>query len=259
MRILVTNDDGLFADGLVIAEDIARDLAGPDGDVWVAAPESEKSGVSHAISYTAPTRLTEHGPRRFAVDGTPADCVIVALNDLMPEPPDLVISGVNRGHNMAEDAVYSGTVGGAMEGALQGVRSIALSQSYTMDPSGPADRWDPAKAVGLDIVRRVLKAPWSRDIFYNVNFPAVPPDRIKGVRVGPQGRRAGSPFDCEPFTSPNKRRYHWLAHTLRNDTAPADSDAGLVMAGWVAVTPMRPDLTAPDLLEGARAAMETAP
>lgn len=136
MRILVTNDDGISAPGLKVAEAIAAELAGPDGEVWVVAPAFEQSGVSHCVSYIRPMRLEKLDERRYAVEGSPADCVLAAIGSILSEtPPDLVISGVNRGHNVADDTLYSGTIGGAMEGALHGIRSVALSQYY-----GPGSR-----------------------------------------------------------------------------------------------------------------------
>ncbi|RMH42558.1 MAG: stationary phase survival protein SurE, partial [Alphaproteobacteria bacterium] len=126
MRILVTNDDGINAPGLKVAEAIAEELAGPDGEVWTVAPAFEQSGVAHAISYTHPTMIAELGPRRFAAEGSPADCVLAGIHDVLEgRPIDLVISGVNRGNNAAENTLYSGTVGGAMEAALQGLRAVA--------------------------------------------------------------------------------------------------------------------------------------
>ncbi len=123
MRILVTNDDGIIAPGLAVAEDIAAEIAGPDGEVWVVAPDFERSGVSHAISYTSPMRMTQHGERRYSVDGFPADCILVGLGVILKDtPPDLVIAGVNRGHNVAEDVVYSGTAGAAMAGPRPNAR-----------------------------------------------------------------------------------------------------------------------------------------
>ena len=256
MRILVTNDDGITAPGLAVAEAIAAEIAGPEGEVWVAAPEMERSGVSHCISYTRPMRLIRLGERRFAVEGNPADCVILGLRHILKgNPPDLVLSGVNSGHNVAEDAVYSGTVGGALEGALQGVRAIALSQFYTSAPHAPAERFDPARAFGVEAVRRVLACPWERDIFYNVNFPAYAPAQVKGFALAPQGRRAAGVFDCVEQMSPSGRQFFWLSHMTSNASSQPGSDAAMGAEGWITVTPMRPDLAAHDLFEAARAAL----
>jgi 5'-nucleotidase len=256
MRILVTNDDGITAPGLAVAEQIAAEIAGDGGEVWVVAPEMERSGVSHCISYTRPMRLVELGPRRFAVEGNPADCVIVGIHHVLRDiAPDLVLSGVNSGHNVAEDAVYSGTIGGAMEGALQGVPSIAMSQFYSRKGHAPADRFDPARAFGVEAVRRVLACPWEPDIFYNINFPAYTIDDIQGFVVTEQGRRSGGIFNCVEQTSPSGRQFFWLAHRTANDSAAPGSDAAMGAEGWITVTPMRPDLTAHNLLARARSAL----
>lgn len=256
MRILVTNDDGITAPGLAVAEAIAAEIAGEDGEVWVVAPEMERSGVSHCISYTRPMRLVELGPRRFAVEGNPADCVILGIHHVLRDfAPDLVLSGVNSGHNVAEDTVYSGTIGGAMEGALQGVRSIAMSQFYSRSPDAPTDRFAPARAWGVEAVRRVLACPWGRDIFYNVNFPAFRTEKVQGFVVAEQGRRGAGIFDCVEQMSPSGRQFFWLAHRTANESAGPGSDAALGAEGWITVTPMRPDLTARDLLAHARTAL----
>lgn len=256
MRILVTNDDGITAPGLELAEEIAAELAGPEGDVWVVAPEAERSGVSHAVSYTTPMRLVRFGPRRHAVDGFPADCVLVGITAVMGElSPDLVISGVNRGHNVAEDVVYSGTVGGAMEAALAGTRGIALSQYYGRDEHAPADMWEPARRFAAATVRKVLEMPWPRGVFYNVNFPARRADAVLGTRVCAQGMRAEGTFETVEHVAPNGRSYYWLKHMLRNISADPESDAAQCHGGWITVTPLRPDLTAHDLLDEAAAAL----
>lgn len=252
MRILITNDDGIVAPGLKAAEDIAREVAGPDGEIWTVAPEMEQSGVGHCISYTKPMRLNQLGPRRFAVDGSPADCVIAALRNLMPEAPDLVISGVNRGHNVAEDILYSGTVGGAIEGVLQRVRAISLSQAY-----GPAimdrdDLFEAARRNGAEAVRRILALPWDEKtdygLFYNVNFPPVPAEKVRGFRTAAQGRRPDGAFRIQESVAPNGRTYFWLAHGQGNREAAPGADAYEAADGWITVTPLRADLTAHDRL-----------
>lgn len=256
MRILVTNDDGITAPGLALAEEIAARIAGPDGEVWVVAPDFERSGVSHAISYTAPMRMTRLDARRYTIDGYPADCVLVGLHTILKDnPPDLILSGVNRGHNVAEDVVYSGTAGAAMEGGLNGVRSIALSQFYASGPNGPADLWEPARAWGLRAVRAVLAMPFADKCFYSVNFPAVRVDDIRGMTVCPQGIRADATFEIVPYKAPNGRDFLFTRHTTANHSAPEGTDARLGIDGWVTITPLRPQLTAEDLLAGARAAL----
>ncbi|MEM9140991.1 MAG: 5'/3'-nucleotidase SurE [Pseudomonadota bacterium] len=259
MRILVTNDDGIMAPGLAIAEEIALDVAGPSGEVWVVAPDQERSGVGHCISYTNPTRLTQLSERRFSVDGYPADCVLVGLHKVLKDtPPDLVISGVNRGHNVAEDVVYSGTAGAAMEGGLNQVRSIALSQFYRRPPDGPDDVWAASRTAGAETVRTVLRMPCPDRTFYNVNFPAVDAADIQGTTVCPQGIRADATFGIEDHTAANGRSFQFVSHRTANTSAPDGSDARMLIEGWITITPLRPQLTATDLMDQARAVLDGA-
>ena len=256
MRILIVNDDGINGPGLTVAEDIAAEIAGENGEVWVVAPETERSGASHCISYVEPMRVAELGPRRFAIAGHPADCAIAGICALMPEKPDLVLSGVNRGHNVAEDAVYSGTVAGAKEAAIQGVRAIALSQYFSAEPHAPKELFAPARALGADTVRQVLDMPWAPDRFYNVNFPAFEPEAVKGVALAPQGRRDGRAFQVAEARSPSQRRFLWLSHAGGNKDADPGCDAAMCAAGWTTVTPMGPDLTDREALAALREAAE---
>ncbi len=259
MRILVTNDDGINAPGLAVAEEIAAAVAGPDGEVWVVAPDQERSGVGHCISYTSPTRLTEISERRFSLDGYPADCVLIGLHKVLDgKAPDLVISGVNRGHNVAEDVVYSGTAGAAMEGGLNSVRSIALSQFYRSTPDAPEDPWSCSKAHGVEAVRRVLQMPCPDRVFYNVNFPAVRAEEIAGTTVCSQGIREQATFEVEDFTAANGRQFNFLKHRTANTSAPDGSDARMLIDGWITITPLRPQLTASDLLDDARSVLDQA-
>ncbi|MEL7344963.1 MAG: 5'/3'-nucleotidase SurE, partial [Pseudomonadota bacterium] len=213
MRLLLTNDDGINAPGLKILEDIAHDVAGPDGEVWVVAPAFEQSGVSHCISYAHPTMISELGPRRWAAEGSPADCVLAGLHHVMPQPPDLILSGVNRGNNSAENTLYSGTIGGALEGALQGIPSIALSQFYGPKNVNLDNTFEAAAAYGVDVVRKLIdhgdwtSGDWER--FYNVNFPAVPADEVSGIQIVRQGRRPTTRFGMQAQTAPNGRTFLW--------------------------------------------------
>lgn len=254
MRILITNDDGIMAPGLSVAESIAAELAGPEGEIWVVAPENERSGASHAISYTSATRLNRLGERRYAVDGFPADCALIGVHKLLKDiPPDLVISGVNRGHNVAEDVVYSGTVGAAMDAALGGCRAVAMSQFYSKD--GPEDLFASAKALGTETLRKVLRMPFPEGVFYNVNFPARAPGEVRGTEVCPQGIRAEATFDVADYIAPNGREYLFYRHGTRNSSAPEGTDAKLCNDGWVTITPLIAQLTADAVLEEARAAL----
>ena len=260
MRILITNDDGIAAPGLAVAEEIAGQLAGPDGEVWVVAPAFEQSGVGHAISYVRPMRLEPLGPRRGAVEGSPADCVLAGLHEIMEgATPDLVISGVNRGHNVAEDTVYSGTVGGAMEAALHGVPAVALSQYFGPATGASLDAYAPARAHAASVIERLLShGVWRRDthsVFYNINFPSVAPDAVKGVRATVQGYRDAATFGVQPQTAPNGRRFLWLTHGRGNaDTAPG-TDSRECHDGHITVTPLTADLTAHGLVDGLKEAL----
>ncbi|WP_299962349.1 5'/3'-nucleotidase SurE [uncultured Roseobacter sp.] len=253
MRILITNDDGINAPGLKVLDAIARTLAGDNGEVWTVAPAFEQSGVGHCISYTHPMMISEFGPRRFAAEGSPADCVLAGLHDVMKgNPPDLVLSGVNRGNNSAENTLYSGTIGGAMEAALQGLPAIALSQYYGPGNAGAHDPFEAAAQHGADVVRRILAStPLETDgyrLFYNVNFPPVAGGDVKGIRLSTQGLRTGTGFSTEPHVSPSGRRFLWIRGGDQQVATAPGSDAADNLAGYISVTPMRADLTAHDMM-----------
>jgi 5'-nucleotidase len=253
MRILITNDDGINAPGLKVLEDIAITLAGPDGEVWTVAPAFEQSGVGHCINYVHPTMMSQMGPRRFAAEGSPADCVLIALHDVMTNArPDLVLSGVNRGNNSAENTLYSGTIGGAMEAALQGLPAIALSQYYGPKNRDLENTFEASATHGVDVVRRILAASPQEDVdyplFYNVNFPPVPAADVQGIRLAPQGRRPGVVFGTEPHTAPSGRRFAWIRGGDQQVKTAPGSDAAVNLEGYISVTPMRADLTAHDML-----------
>ncbi len=262
MRILITNDDGINAPGLETLTAIATELAGPSGEVWTVAPAFEQSGVAHCISYVHPTLIAEMGPRRFAAEGTPADCVLAAIGDVMKDnPPDLVLSGVNRGNNSGENVMYSGTIGGAMEAALQGLPAIALSQYMGQRTAALADPFEAARIHGPRLIRQLLdRADWNADqdfrLFYNINFPACDAAGVKGVRVAPQGRRRGIGFGVEPYHAPNGRRFLWVMGGSQTAPGTPDSDVDANMRDYISVTPMRPDLTCHASLAGLRGALE---
>jgi len=251
MRILITNDDGINAPGLKVLQSIAETLAGDSGEVWIVAPAFEQSGVAHCISYTHPMMIAEMGPRRFAAEGSPADCVLAGLHDVMKDaPPDLVLSGVNRGNNAAENTLYSGTIGGAMEAALQGLPAIALSQYYGPQNLNIDDPFEAAAVHGADVIRRILDAtPHETEnyrLFFNVNFPPVPADAVKGVRLATQGFREGTGFATEAHLSPSGRRFLWIKGGDQQRPTAEGSDAQFNLQGYISVTPMRADLTAHD-------------
>ncbi|QFT59561.1 5'-nucleotidase SurE [Sulfitobacter sp. THAF37] len=253
MRILITNDDGIDAPGLAVLARIAAEIAGPDGEVWTVAPAFEQSGVGHCINYVKPTMISKLGPRRYAAEGSPADCVLIGVHDVLKDAqPDLVLSGVNRGNNSAENTLYSGTIGGAMEAALQGFPAIALSQYYGPENRELENPFEAAEVHGVEVVRRILDATPRDDgaysLFFNVNFPPVSASAVKGTRIAPQGRRPGVVHGTEPHTSPSGRRFSWIKGGDQRVKAAPGSDAAVNLEGYVSVTPMRADLTAHEVL-----------
>lgn len=253
MRILITNDDGINAPGLRTLTAIATEIAGPKGEVWTVAPAFEQSGVGHCISYTHPTMLAQLDDRRFAAEGSPADCVLAGLYEVMKDsPPDLILSGVNRGNNAAENTLYSGTIGAVIEAALQGVPAIAMSQFFGPDNKDLDDPFEAALVHGAATVRALLdNGIWTTDaypVFYNVNFPPVSITAVKGTRVTPQGRRPGVNFRVEPQSSPTGRQFMWVRGGDQRVPSGAGTDAQANLDGYISVTPMRADLTAHDMI-----------
>jgi len=239
-RILVTNDDGIHAPGLAVLERIAKTLS---DDVWVVAPETEQSATSHSLTLRRPLRLRNLEPRRYAVDGTPTDCVLAAHRKLLAEkPPDLVLSGVNHGSNLAEDVTYSGTVAAAMEGSILGARAIALSQ--TRGDEGRIS-WDTAERHAPDVVRRAMAFAWPPDVLLNVNFPAVAAHAVTGVRVCYQGRRDEGTRITEGI-DPGGRPYLWIGSFQSDLSTDQRTDLAAILDGAIAVTPLHLDLTHKD-------------
>ena len=253
MRILITNDDGINAPGLATLTAIAHEVAGPSGEVWTVAPAVEKSGVGHCINYTTPSLLTKVGDRRFALEGNPADCVLAALYDVMVDAkPDLVLSGINRGNNAADNTLYSGTIGAVMEAALQGIPGIAMSQFFGTGNRDLDDPFEAAAAHGAATVKTVLKnGIWTNEayrVFYNINFPPCTALDVKGRKVVAQGFRDETFCSMEPVTAPNGRRYLWVTGGPQDKPTGPNTDVTANLDGYVSITPMRADLTAHDLL-----------
>jgi 5'-nucleotidase len=241
MRILVTNDDGIHSEGLDVCADIARALS---DDVWVVAPEFDQSGVSHSLSLNDPLRLREVDKQRFAVKGTPTDCVIMGAKHVIKQhPPKLVLSGVNRGRNAGEDVIYSGTVAGAVEGTILGIPSIALSQSYKSGGGRPP-YWETARKFGPDLIRRLLNAGIPRDVLINVNFPDCPPHEVKGIAVTAQGRNRQERLHIDPRQDGRGNAYYWIAYVrLRGIPEQSGTDIVALADNRIAVTPLRLDMT----------------
>ena len=242
MRILCTNDDGIHAPGLKVIEEIARALS---DDVWIVAPELDQSGVSHSLSLNDPLRLREVGPRHFAVRGTPTDCVIMGARHILgAKLPDLVLSGVNKGRNVAEDVVYSGTIAGALEGTILGLPSFALSQEFSI-ATRDKPSWDTALKFGPQIVRKVLEAGVPRNTVINVNFPACAPDEVKGIVVTRQGKRNLGFLKVDERRDGRGNPYFWIGfdRAAALDVPDEGTDLAALAARYVSVTPLRLDRT----------------
>jgi 5'-nucleotidase len=240
MRILCTNDDGIHAPGLAALERIARELS---DDVWVVAPETDQSGVSHSLSLNDPLRLRTIDERRFAVRGTPTDCVIMGVRHILFEHrPDLVLSGVNRGQNVAEDVSYSGTIAGAIEGTILGIPSIALSQAY--GPGGrDAVKWACAERHGPTVIRRILELGMPANTLVNVNFPDCAPNDVEGVEACTQGQRNQDLLRLDERQDGRGNPYFWIAFEKRRTTPGNGTDLWAIANGRISVTPLRLDLT----------------
>ncbi|WP_099867785.1 5'/3'-nucleotidase SurE [Pararhizobium haloflavum] len=240
MRILLTNDDGIHAEGLKVLEQIARTLS---DDIWIVAPETDQSGLAHSLTLSEPLRLRKDGDKRYALRGTPTDCVIMGVREIMDSPPDLVLSGVNSGQNIAEDVSYSGTVAGAIEGTLLGIRSIALSQAYDWQNGDRELPWETAQAHAPDLVRRLIELDLPRDTFLNVNFPACQKDAVAGIEVVSQARRNHG-LVMEKRSDGRGFPYYWLRFS-RDPSEEASPGTDLEALGdrRIAVTPLKLDMT----------------
>jgi 5'-nucleotidase len=241
MRILLTNDDGIHAQGLKVLEEIAAELS---QDVTIVAPETDQSGVAHSLSLNDPLRLREISARHFAVRGTPTDCVIMGARKIMADRrPELVLSGVNRGQNVAEDVTYSGTIAGAIEGTMIGLASIALSQAYG-GPEGHSNmQWDCARTHAPVVIRQLLKEGIPPGILLNINFPACAPKEVRGIAVTSQGRRDTELLRIEERKDGRGNPYYWLMFQRGRFTPDAGTDIEALAAKKISITPLRLDLT----------------
>jgi len=241
MRILVTNDDGIHSDGLDVCADIGKALS---DDVWVVAPEFDQSGVSHSLSLNDPIRLRAIGERRYAVKGTPTDCVLMgSMHVLKERRPNLILSGVNRGRNTAEDVIYSGTVAGAVEGAVLGIPSIALSQSYSSREDQPPN-WDIAPHFAPDIIRQLLEAKIPRGVLVNINFPNCKLNEVKGIAVTSLGRHHKERLRIDQRNDGRGNAYYWIAYVPdRSHRGDDGTDVSAIADNKITITPLRIDMT----------------
>lgn len=235
---MLTNDDGIDAPGMKVLEEIAAQIA---HEVWVVAPEHDQSGQSHAISLHHALRISPRGERRFGITGTPGDCAALGLCHIMKDaPPQLVLSGVNRGLNLGVETVFSGTVGGAMTAMMLGVPALALSQAFANKDAVP---WDTARTLGADIVRRLLAVGWGRTAVLNINFPPIPADQAGAVTLARQGEGLVAGMVVDTRLDPRGMEYHWLNFKRGEIRQGPESDYSAMRAGKVVVTPLRYDRT----------------
>tara|TARA_R110000822_G_scaffold12017_1_gene43433 strand:- start:1841 stop:2602 length:762 start_codon:yes stop_codon:yes gene_type:complete len=239
VRILLTNDDGINAPGLAVLEDIAKELT---DDIWIAAPEEEQSGKGRAISLTHPVRTRKVGAKAWAIAGTPSDCVLLAMQDLMPDAPDLVLSGVNRGQNIAEDTSFSGTIAAAMFGMQLGIPSIALSQAQSFRERGSLP-WATARAWGAKTLEPLIAKGWPTDVVMNVNFPDREPEDVQGIQITRQGFRDESIIHTDRREDLRGNDYYWIGYKGKLSKPDAGTDLRAIYDGFVSVSPLHVDLT----------------
>ena len=238
---MLTNDDGIDAPGMAVMEEIAAQIA---REAWVVAPEHDQSGQSHAISLHHALRITERGGRRYGVTGTPGDCAAMGLCHLMKDnPPQLVLSGVNRGLNLGLETVFSGTVGGAMTAMMLGVPAIALSQAFADRNNVP---WDTARTLAAGVIERLLALGWGKDAVINVNFPPLPADQAGPMTLARQGVGMVAGMNVDTRTDPRGMTYHWLNFRRGDREQGPESDYSALRAGRIVVTPLRYDRTDED-------------
>ncbi|CAK0742533.1 broad specificity 5'(3')-nucleotidase and polyphosphatase [Azospirillaceae bacterium] len=251
LRILLTNDDGVQAPGLAVLERVARSLT---DDVWIAAPETEQSGASHSLTLQRPLRLRRLDDRRFAIDGTPTDCVMLAVNHILADhKPDLVLSGVNFGSNIGDDVTYSGTIAAAMEATLLGARAIALSQHIT-DPI-PHSSWAATEGWAAQTISRILATPWAPQVLMNVNFPACAAEDVRGVQVVRHGQRKIGD-ELIHRVDPRGKSYFWIGPLRGGDQEQPDTDIAAIQNGFISITPLHLNLTHTATVQSLRQAFQ---
>ena len=238
MRILCSNDDGIHARGLESLEKIARALS---HDVWVVAPQDEQSGAARALTLAHPIRIRQYDERRFSVTGTPSDAVLMGVNEILKDKkPDLILSGVNNGQNLAEDVTVSGTIAAAFQGMSMGIPSVALSLARLARDKA---RWETPEAHGAAIVSDLLKAGWPDDVVININFPDKAPQEVKDIDVTRQGRRDAFQLYAEKRQDLRGGEYFWYGYTGALSNPPEGTDLRAIYDGRVSITPLHLELT----------------
>ena len=250
MRILLTNDDGIHAEGLAALERIARTLT---DDVWIVAPETDQSGLAHSLTLSEPLRLRKVAEKHYALRGTPTDCVIMGVREVLDKKPDLVLSGVNAGANMADDVTYSGTIAGAIEGTLQGIKSMALSQAYK-HAGGRVVPWEVAETHAPDLIRKLIDVELPDGTFFNLNFPNCAPDDVKGIEVTSQGKLDFG-LSIEERADGRGFPYYWLRFGRETSELVPGTDMAALRDRRISVTPLKLDLTAHEVRESLQKAL----
>jgi 5'-nucleotidase len=246
VRILLTNDDGIHAEGLAVLERIARTLS---DDVWIVAPETDQSGLAHSLTLSEPLRLRKVSDKHYALRGTPTDCVIMGVREVLGgKKPDLVLSGVNNGANMADDVTYSGTIAGAIEGTLQGIKSFAVSQAANYLDGERHIPWEIVETFAPDLLKKLIKVEMPDWTFMNLNFPNCRPEELQGVSVTAQGKLDFG-INVEKRSDGRGYPYYWLKFDARKGDFREGTDIHALRGNKISITPLKLDLTDYDLLD----------
>jgi len=246
VRILLTNDDGVHAEGLAVLERIARTLS---DDVWIVAPETDQSGLAHSLTLSEPLRLRQVSEKHFALRGTPTDCVIMGVKEVLGgTKPDLVLSGVNNGANMADDVTYSGTIAGAIEGTLQGIKSFAISQAANYLDGERLVPWEIVENYAPQLLKKLIDVEMPDWTFMNLNFPNCRPEEVQGIAVTAQGKLDFG-INIEKRSDGRGYPYYWLKFDARKGDFREGTDIHALRERKISVTPLKLDLTDYDLLD----------
>lgn len=242
-RVMICNDDGIYAPGLEALERVASELF---DDVWIVAPDRQRSGAGHSLTMHRPLRITHVGPQRYSVDGTPTDAVMLGIKEIMESnPPDIVLSGINSGVNLGEDVMYSGTVAAALEAIMLGIPAIALS--LAVDSEKPV-KWSTAEFHAVSIINTLCEKGWTPGTLINVNIPNLAPNKVKGIKITQQGQR--QPGDqIFKNTDPRGKEYYWIGPWETSKSTRPDTDLEALDKGFISVTPLNMDMTYTPLLK----------